>query len=420
VRRLARLSTTIALVSAFLLVNGGPVAAVNNELYFGYVAGDVVWVPTADPSEITSLTLPSGTWLVTVTATVDGAIDETTGVGFTGCTLFSGSARLDEAGWKLDANTNSESVESMFLTAVRSSSSTWTASLKCASNQTNNIRFRDVRISALKGVLSGPGGPKLRRASDANANVPGDGRFHTIASIDVTAGNWWLAAKTSSLNGFGGNNNTVCRIMASSTDKDSTGDGLRYLAEVVNDDHGVYGLPAVQVAHNFASSATVNFECKGSKPFGVAVTKIVALKAGTLKRTPLGGSTSTSGSGTPTVLTTYQAASLAIPGSTTYQTLASFPIPAGKWLAEAKATLNDSSDIRVDCQLLVGEVVGRSSSFGGSAGGATGIYMQDAANNSSASTGKLQCKGSSAGTTLTNLRVTLISASSITFVSTAV
>ena len=64
---------------ALLLVGSSPVGAVNNSLRLGYVVGDILWTPTPDYSELTHLSIPAGTWLVTVTATVDAAIDETTG-----------------------------------------------------------------------------------------------------------------------------------------------------------------------------------------------------------------------------------------------------------------------------------------------------------------------------------------------------
>src|SRR4051812_15511718 len=116
-----------------LLASAMPVAAVNNSVYFGY-ASAVTWTPTASYSEITGLSVPAGTWLVMLTATVDASVGKTSGTGYTVCDLVAGSTELDNVPFRLDASANSESVESIFLTGLWTSASSWSASFRCQSD----------------------------------------------------------------------------------------------------------------------------------------------------------------------------------------------------------------------------------------------------------------------------------------------
>src|SRR4051812_23202888 len=103
----------VALGTGLCLVLGssGPVAAVNNQIYFGYVAGNVPWLPTTSYATIAAMSIPAGTWWVTLTATVNGEVALGTTVGVTVCRLQDGATPLDGAGYDLDANANPESVE---------------------------------------------------------------------------------------------------------------------------------------------------------------------------------------------------------------------------------------------------------------------------------------------------------------------
>ena len=109
---------------------------------------------------------------------------------------------------------------------------------------------------------------------------------------------------------------------------------------------------------------------------------LIGIKASKLTRQPFGGSASTVGSGTPTIISGYRSASMNITNGL-YTTVGSLKLPAGNWLVEAKAFLKDASPVSVSCTLTVGELQSATYSDGAPAGKLTGLYTQTGAKLSS-------------------------------------
>jgi hypothetical protein len=355
--------------------------------------------------------IPAGTWWVTLTATIDASIDgSVVSSGETTCRLRGGaSTALDQATWAFTANAQGRSIASLDLTGLYASPGTWSASIDCRTDAPETILLTDVRVSAVKGVTSGRGKPKLRSTSRDQANVAGDNAFHTVRSLSLPAGRWWITAKTNLVNSSTNEtNNPVCSL-AIGSDKDQTSQSLYYTTQ-----QGFEGEAGVQVAHSFGSSGSASLRCKGQRAFSVDHVRIVALGAGRLKRVKLGGSSSTSGRGTPIVVTAYRSSSVPIPSGGDFVTVGQVSLPAGKWLIDAKAWLHDGASTPVRCRLVPGGGKGEEThSLGGPAGGSTGLYLQGAVDAGASFVAKLQCFAASNDTSLTYLRITAVSAATL-------
>ena len=132
----------------------------------------------------------------------------------------------------------------------------------------------------------------------------------------------------------------TCRLSPSSSDTDKTSQSL---AARLPSTIGTEGELAVSVAHKFAATSTLAFECRGDSAGGFAASdvQLVAIQAGQLIRQPLGGAATSSGSGSPVIDAGFRTSSVAVPQGATLTKIASLPLSAGKWYVVAKASVSD-------------------------------------------------------------------------------
>jgi len=413
--RSVRSVSVAALVAAFLLLTAlTPALAISPGVIVGY-SDTIRSFGQNTPITVNGPTLAAGTWWVRITAELDASGSAVTS-GETECDLTDGTTTLDQAFWLLDyGHFTGRADVSLTLSGVQTATSTWTPSLHCSTKAAAGIALEFIRIDAVSGALSGSTAARLAIASNGPTTVVGDGAFHTVGSLALPAGRWSILAKTNVANAsLSVTTDVTCRISPSNTDSDRTTLSLNRKTLT-----GGEGEIAVEVAHAFSAAATVRLECRGSSAasFATDKVKLIAIKAGKLTRTAVGGSTTTTGSGTPQVATAFRNSSIAVPSNSTLGTLASLALPAGKWYVSAKARVN-GQDMKIQCQLVNGEGGGflGTIEFRAGTGGSSGLYVQNGVDVTTSVHEVLKCETDTAGASLTFIRLTAIKASSIAFV----
>jgi len=340
-----------------------------------------------------SLTLTAGSWWITATGNVDKA-----GYAAT-CTLNDATnvLVLDTASWSFRSSGQGGSTASYFLTALYSVSTDTDIDVECDGDNSQEA------ITAVKRTATGLGST-VGASSDSAASFSGTA-WHTIASVSLGKGNWWIVGKTTVANTSPSSTSSVgCRILIK-PDKDQTSQSMYYTPQP-----GDEGEVAVQMAHPFSSAGTANLQCTDPKgrPTSVNHVRLTAYKIGRLTRMPVGGSTSNSGasSALPKLITKYLNASLAVGVSVT--SVITLNVPAGSWFISAKVLMKDSISTDVYCELDGPTDSWTIDTYGAPGGGLTGLYMQLVFSTPSATNVILNCGANASGTSVTFSRVSAL------------
>jgi hypothetical protein len=411
-RKLKWLWTAAAVSLLLTAVGVSPASAANPAVIVGTDGEHIVLQNGSSFTNVTGMSIPAGTWFVTATATVEASSYGNVPGIITTCRVTAG-ADSDQGSWALTGDTQGRSIGSVLLTLVHTASAGWSANLDCKTDaSTGDVEIGSIRITAIKGSAAS-GSPKLRSASRA-ASVAGvaDNSFHNVLSLKLTAGRWWIVAKTNAANTYTSDTNGPRCELKLGTDVDQTNVGLYYPPQA-----GTRETIGVQVGHAFGTSGNVALQCRAIHPFSTDHVRIIAVQAGKLVRKTFGGSSSSSGAGTPTVISGHADGPLSLAGGATATTLGTLALPAGKWMVSAKAVFQDGSAFLVTCKLLLGSSNADQVDSRGGPTGFAGMYLQGGHAFSSAGTAKLVCTdqaGAPGDVHAWYIRMTAISASSLT------
>jgi hypothetical protein len=401
--RLLRFTAVPVLGCSLLLAAAAPVSASSNVVYVGSKASAQV---TKDSPVVLSMSVPAGVWWATITASVDGSAGVTAGDGSTICFLARDADARDQVSWTLNAGQSGDSEESLFLTALIPAGDTWSFELHCVTTSTATVRLTNIRMTAVKGSGDGSEKPVFASATNDAGPINGDGQYHFVDAVPVTKGKWWIVAKTDISNNSLHDSDVTCRLHVTDADEDETAVSLAASAT------GSVGEIAVETAHSFTAPGSVMLECKSSQAFIASNSQAIAIKGGKLQLGVFGGSATTFGTKSPKIYSRYTYSTLNIPTGTTLATIATMNLPAGKWLVQAKAQLNDGANVAVHCSLVAGGVATDAHSYGAGGSGLTGIYLQTSGHSSGTMTIKLKCAAQGSAS-LSFVRLTAISASAI-------
>jgi len=401
----------MAVASTVLMIGAAmPVAATSPDLYAGSDPG-----PISIPGDnifhlVSGIPVPAGTWWVTGTAVVDAGANGTPGIGQTTCEMFgddgSFTYRLDESTWALVGHPDGRAVANVYLTGVISVPANWSLYVDCLS-QSQSVSVSDFQASAAR--VSGSSSPMFIGDGAQSATVAGNSTFHTLGALSVPKGKWFIVAKANIVNQSSTQaTNEICQVKLSTTDIDQSGQSLAN-----NAGQGYAGETVLEVAHTFTTSGVAALECKGTQAMAADHILLIGIKAGKLTRQPLGGTASTTGTGTPNIITGYKSASVTIANGF-YGTVGSLKLPAGNWFVQAKAFLRDASPVAVSCTLTVGDWQAVTYSDGATAGGMTGLDAQTGAKLSAPGKAIIACDSASTSARVTYIRITAISAKTFT------
>jgi hypothetical protein len=395
------------------MVGASPASATNPAVIVGTAGSDVVIQHGSSFSNVTAMSIPTGTWFVTATATVHASNYGNIPGIITSCRLTGGTDR-DQGSWALTGDTQGRSVGSVLLTLIHVAGAAWSARLDCRTDAgTGDVAINSIRITALKGSTT-TGSPRLHTVTRAaSAASTGDGSFHSVLSLKVPPGRWWIVAKTNVANTYSSDTNSPFCQLKLGTDVDATNVGLYYPSQA-----GYLETIGVQVGHVFSTSTagSAALQCRASHPFSTDHVRIIAVQAGKLVRKTFGGSSSSAGSGTPTVITGHADGPLTLAGGGGSTTLGTLALPAGRWLVSAKAAFRDGSAFLVSCRLLLGTANADQVDTRGGPTGFAGMYLQGGHVYSSPGTAKLVCTaaGTAGAVQARSIRITAVSASSLT------
>jgi hypothetical protein len=248
-------------------------------------------------------------------------------------------------------------------------------------------------------------------------NVSGSNVFGTVASMSLARGAWDVMAKGSLSNPGGAVRTTTCQLAAGhdvdqiQADPFGSGQAASTAGFLLN------------VVHVFTAAGRVNLKCASPGSTGdvkASLIRIIALKAGKLTTGTFGGTSHTTGTGRPRIISASAAGPVAVSGNNVLGTVESLRLPAGRWFVVAKLYLQNTTtgSTRVLCRLATGSDKGQTE-FGlqrsGQVADRNPAGLEVAHVFSSAGAATLQCDSQSAsGVQARFIRITAIQAGKLT------
>jgi len=299
---------------------------------------------------VAKMSVPAGNWLITATATIEPSIYSALA---TYCQLVAGGDYYND---RTDpTNSGVGSLGAMELQLAHHFAKKGSVVLQCNSTAwTGEVLIRDVHLIAIEvgqltngDVTYGTGAPTAYYAQSPGTRLYFDTAVHDVQDSSLPAGTWLVQASAWGLGGHDGDR-VDCTLSSGSTTADS------FIQDFENTAGRTIGLEGILT---LTSPAVVSIHCKDSSAYwSVRGSAISAMKVGTLKYGHVGGTFTTTGSGTPTVIGAYSDDAGAVSTSETRAAIASVSIPSGSWLLTAHVSLlsNAVAGSTTTCQLQVG------------------------------------------------------------------
>ena len=331
----------VVLVAGLALADTSPAAAANGPTVITGSKFGPLNVPSPKVRTLARLALPKGRWYVTATA--DLYATARAGVN---CRLKLGK-RSDRVSATPGSGADAGFAVAMLLTVAGPLKDASRAALKCV-GESPGVQISDIKISAVRvgrlttlgigpAATSGSGKPVVISGRRADDDVNGDGSYHSVATLPLPSGKWWIVAKAV---GLGTNDAGIfsCRLTAGQ-DYDELHFGLK--PRFGPSDTLPLGL---QVVHRFGSAGSAELQCTGPHDFDVNDVVITAMRAGKLTNRRLSdGDAVHVGTGWPRVISGWLDGPTTIPVGLQFQTIASLPLPKGRWMAVAKLWFEGAS-----------------------------------------------------------------------------
>jgi hypothetical protein len=410
-----------------IVVASFPVTATSPTVVAGVHNGDIA-INGGSYAAMATLSVPKGNWLIVAKAQVHG-----TGalLGRVFCRLVA-DGDFDEVSTAPNGGGLEGDLEPIVMTVVHHFPTAGSTHVDCYRDASGGIPYlSNLKITATKagkltntqmggsGSSHGSGSPRVISAwRDASASHSGNGSYQSVGQMNVPRGRWWIIAKAQLEGPAVGLVPVLCQLKAGS-DVDLSRVGLAPTSTQTD----VNPISA-QIVHVFSSKTPVRFRCKAdAASWEVRHVKITAVQAGTLTNRVLGGSSSTSGSGTPRIIGGHRNGPVSMCAALIcgVETLGSMSLAAGSWEVYAKVRLENVSGaaIPVDCYLYLG---GQYRDFvpvylgGGNVSGIRTIYLQAARHLATGGKVELSCAqgGSSGDIVARNIRITAIRAGGLT------
>ncbi len=335
---LAVLLATLSLALTSVAMAPAVLGASGPQVISGGKAGELR-IPSPKAKSLARLALPKGNWFVTAKAQLSEVAGSNDHFGVN-CNLRVGS-RSDRISAVPGRASEGGNEVPILLTVAGRLGSAGKARLSCVGEHPG-VRISHIRINAMRvgrlttqGIrpaakTTGSGKPRVFSGTRAFDEINGNGAFHSVATLPLPKGAWWIVAKAVGSDSFGGGIFT-CRLGAGA-DFDETRFGLR------SQHWPSESLPlALQVVHRFGSAGVAQLMCLGPNDFDLSDIVITAVKAGKLTNRFMGnGSSGTTGSGWSRVISGWHNGNLTVPVGQTYQTISSMLLPKGSWMILGK------------------------------------------------------------------------------------
>ena len=288
--------------------------------------------------------MPAGNWSMEATATLVGT-DVTNRVE---CQLVAGTEFYKSRTTPPAKGPGSS--QSIVLLLAHHFAKTGTVTFKCYSDGwAGDVLARDVHVTAVQvgqltdnGTSSGTGSPRAIYAQNGDYRPYLDTSAHDLQTMSIPSGTWLIRATAWA---YGGSGNRVdCVLDVEGLTADVSFEDLESGERTIS----LEGTAKV----NF--NATVILRCNVAKGGWIAYgSAISAIQVGTLKYGQLGGSSTTTGSGSPTVIGG-EGGPGGIVDTTSLAPIGSMSIGAGSWLVTSKLSLAAGGGTpKVTCRLTI-------------------------------------------------------------------
>lgn len=344
------ISIRVAVAGAFLsglsLVAAMPVQAVTTGPTVIAVHRDgAVDVPGNSFGPVARMTLPAGNWSITATATLQ-AVDT---VNAAACELVAGKEQ-----YQSDALPSAQGVGSYAAIVVLLAhhfAKSGAVTLNCFNGGlTGDVLIRDLHMTAVQvGQLTdsagtfGTGSPRAFYTNDGSIRSYGSTALFDVQDISLPAGTWLVQATAWGRSAYNGDR-VDCSLSSSSATAD----------QFVEDFQGgsVSRTVGLEGVITLTSADHAFLYCKDTAAAWVVLgSAISAMKVGTLNYGPFIGTSTTTGSGTPTVVGRFSDDAGAVPTGTSPQSIGQASLGAGSWFAMAKLSVLAGATAKTTCQL---------------------------------------------------------------------
>jgi hypothetical protein len=293
---------------------------------------------------VARMSVPAGNWMITATGTIQG----TTSVGQVECQLVAGTefykARTQPSGHGVASS------QPVVLLLGHHFAKTGVVILKCYSDGVlGDVLIRDIHVAAVKVAQLttdtshfGSGSPAGLYSQNTKPRGWTNNGIHDLQELRLPAGTWLVQAVAWGASGNAGDRIDCSLDSFSATVDQSFGD-----FETVTRGMSLEGVISVSAPNG----ATLH--CKDAQGLWfVDGTAISAIQVGTLKYGQIGGTQTTAGSGSPTVVGGYGGPG-GIDDGTSLASIGSISLGAGSWFVTSRLSLQAGATATVRCQLQV-------------------------------------------------------------------
>ena len=291
------------------------------------------------------MSLPAGNWSITATATLQG----TDSVNSAACQLVAGKEQYETEAVPSEQGVGSYAAIVLLLAHHFAKSGAVT--VNCLnSGVTGDVLVRDLHVTAVQmGQLTdnagtfGTGSPVAHFSKDGSLRIYGSTSIFDVQDISLPAGTWLVQA-TAWGRSVSNGDRVDCSLSSSSMTADQFVEdfqggsvartvGLEGIITLANPDHAF-------------------LYCKDTLGSWVVLSSAIsAMKVGTLNYGPFIGTSTTTGSGTPTVVGRFSDDAGAVPTGTSPQSIGQASLGAGSWFAMSKLSVLAGATAKTTCQL---------------------------------------------------------------------
>lgn len=346
--RLTKLRHGIALVALLggaFVIQALPVEAAGGPTVVAVHQNGAVDVPgNSTPGVIASMTVPAGNWSITATATIIGEA-----YVHLECRLYAGSEF-----YKSHAEPSSQGVASyqpIVLLLAHHFAKRGTVSLKCDTDAswTSADLIRDIHVTAMQvgqltdgGTTTGTGSPQTYYSQNSTLRGWTNNNYQLIEELRLPAGTWFVQGAAWGDSPSEGDR-IDCTLASSSTTADQS----------IGDFQDLGGMRNVSVLGvlKLTGPDDVTMNCKDADGLWLMDgSAMSAMSVGTFKYGPLGGSATTMGTGTPTIVGGYTNVG-GISDTAALAPIGSLPLSAGSWFVMSRLSFEEgASTPNVTCQ----------------------------------------------------------------------
>jgi hypothetical protein len=291
---------------------------------------------------VARMSLPAGNWSITATGTIQGV----TSVSQVECQLVAGTefykARTQPSGQGVASS------QPIVLILAHHFAQTGAVILKCYNGgNLGDVLIRDVHVAAVEVAqltdsagIFGSGSPAASYAQNTSPRGWTNPNLQDVQDLRLPAGTWLVQAVA--WGGSGGDGDRIdCNLVSSSASADQSFGDFETVARALS----------LEGVVTLSRPDAVSLDCKDAQGLWiVSASAMTAIQVGTLKYGQIGGTQTTTGSGSPTVVGGYGGPG-GITDSSSLASIGNISLSTGSWSVMSKLSVQAGAPATVRCQL---------------------------------------------------------------------